>query len=109
MLLNTAVAAQGPQLIPTAFISDLSERQAAFAQFIAEHGRSYTSKDHADDRFDVFSQNYERIKAHNSNPNSGYQMGINQFADMTREELHEHLMSGQNKLKVPKHTRLRQS
>jgi len=35
--------------------SDNNEKQAAFAEFIAIHGRSYASKDHAENKFAVFS------------------------------------------------------
>jgi len=35
--------------------SSISEKQAAFAQYIAEYGRSYASKDTIDERFNIFS------------------------------------------------------
>ena len=56
-------------------------------QYIAEYGRSYASKDTVEDRFNIFSANYDIIKAHNANENRTYEMGLNDFADMTHEEL----------------------
>ena len=57
MLANIAKEAQ---LIAGSSVHDLhqssiSEKQAAFAQYIAEYGRSYASKDTIDERFNIFS------------------------------------------------------
>ena len=41
--------------------SSLSEKHTAFAEFIAQYGRSYASKDTAEQRFNVFSANYDKI------------------------------------------------
>ena len=66
---------------------DLQSKQAAFAQFIAEYGRSYASKETAEQRFKIFSQNYDKIMTHNADPSKTYEMGLNDFADMTVDEL----------------------
>ena len=42
-------------------IGSVSEKQAAFAQYIAEYGRSYASKDTVNERFNIFSQNFDKI------------------------------------------------
>lgn len=82
----------------SSFRSDLNEKQAAFAEFIARHGRSYASKDHAESRFEIFSENYDAIKAHNEK--GTYEKGINDFADLTRKEMEERMQG--HKLRVPK-------
>jgi hypothetical protein len=41
-------------------------------------------------RFEIFAQNYEAIKAHNANPDSHFEMGLNKFSDMTHEEFLQH-------------------
>jgi hypothetical protein len=38
---------------------DASEKHKAFAQFIAQYGRSYASKDTAEERFNIFSANLD--------------------------------------------------
>ena len=81
----------------------IGEKQAAFAQYIAEYGRSYASKDSIEERFNTFSQNYDNIKAHNANETRTYTMGLNEFADMTVEELNSRYHSA--KLRAPKRIR----
>jgi hypothetical protein len=39
----------------------LSEKHTAFAEFIAQYGRSYASKDTVEERFNIFSMNYDKI------------------------------------------------
>jgi len=84
-------------------IGSVSEKQAAFAQYIAEYGRSYASKDTVEERFNIFSANFDKIMAHNSNENRTFSMGLNEFADMTLEELENRYLSA--KLRAPKHTK----
>lgn len=81
--------------------SEASEKHKAFAQFIAQYGRSYASKDTAEERFNIFSANFDQIKAHNANENRTFEMGINAFTDMTVEELNKRYLSV--KLRVPQH------
>ena len=39
--------------------SEASEKHKAFAQFIAQYGRSYASKDTVEERFNIFSANFD--------------------------------------------------
>ena len=105
MMLNepTLIAAtpsvQDAILLPQeAMRSHTNEKQAAFAEFIARFGRSYASKEHAETRFEIFSENYDAIQAHNEK--GTYQKGINAFADVSRAEMEERLHS--KNLRVPK-------
>lgn len=70
----------------------------AYVQFIAEYGRSYATKDHANERYAVFKKNYELIKVHNKHEQAmPYDMGVNQFADMSAEEFAQ-----MNRIEVPR-------
>jgi hypothetical protein len=85
LVLNTSPQTNLTPIVPDAFKSDLVEKQAAFAEFIAKHGRSYASKDHAEERFSIFSQNFDAIKAHNAL--GTFEKGVNAYADLTSAEL----------------------
>jgi hypothetical protein len=37
-------------------------------------------------RYDVFKTNYKRIIDHNKIPDSGFELEVNKFADMTDDE-----------------------
>lgn len=63
----------------------MGEKEAAFINFLARYGKTYASKGDMAGRFEVFSQNYDAVQAHNS-AGERYQMGINQFSDMTLQE-----------------------
>jgi hypothetical protein len=52
-------------------------------QFIAKYGKTYASKTDMGTRFDIFSENYDIIKQHNSQENEAYKMGVNQFTDLS--------------------------
>jgi Cathepsin propeptide inhibitor domain (I29) len=46
------------------------EKQQAFMQFLARYGKTYASKNDMGNRFQVFSENFDRIKAHNQQGNA---------------------------------------
>jgi len=50
----------------------------------------YKSKQEHDERFEIFKDSMETIKAHNAE-NHPWRMAINQFADMTASEFKEHV------------------
>lgn len=81
------------------FFGDVShdEKQLAFMQFLATYGRAYASKEDVNHRFETFSANFDKIKAHNEN-NEHFKMAINQFSDLTEEEFTTHIQTG---LSVP--------
>lgn len=54
-------------------------------QFLAEYGKTYSTKSHLNSKFKVFAQNYKAIKEHNAQKHD-YEMGVNQFSDLTLEE-----------------------
>ena len=53
-------------------------------QFLAKYGKMYSTKSDLNSRFETFSQNFDKVKEHNSGER--YQMGINAFSDMTEDE-----------------------
>jgi hypothetical protein len=55
-------------------------------QFLAKYGKTYATKSDLSTRFTTFSENYDRIKAHNSLGGERFRMGINQFSDMSLDE-----------------------
>ena len=59
-------------------------------RFVAEYGKTYTTKSHLNTRYEIFAKNFEMIKTHNANEEKHYEMGVNKFTDMTHEEFLEH-------------------
>jgi C1A family cysteine protease len=76
-----------------------SEKHRAFGEFIAMHGKSFQSKEEANDRFKIFSENLDSIEAHNARSDSGYEKGLNAFGDMTHDEIAARVFN--SKLRVP--------
>ena len=58
--------AESLSVSPTPLTLDI-EKRTAFAQFVAIHGRSYAARSEIDHRYNIFSQNYDSIHAHNNN------------------------------------------
>jgi Cathepsin propeptide inhibitor domain (I29) len=69
----------------------MTDKEQAFLHFLARYGKTYASKSVVSSRFDIFSRNYDRIQEHNSLSGERFQMGINQFSDMTEEEFSQRL------------------
>ena len=89
--LSSITAAQPrpePQTLHSAS-GNIHEKQIAFADFIARHGRSYASRTELDTRFEIFAKNYDEMQAHNEQFMAGhtlYEKGINKFSDLTKDE-----------------------
>nr|XP_023020438.1 crustapain-like isoform X1 [Leptinotarsa decemlineata] len=57
--------------------------------FKIKHSKSYENTEEENKRFNIFLDNLRRIEEHNEkyrNGESSYQMGVNQFSDLTAEE-----------------------
>lgn len=76
-----------------------SEEQFAFMQFVAQYGKTYGTKSDINSRFEIFAENFRRMKAHNSHSTT-YQMGINKFSDLSLEEFE--VLYHKNGLAIPK-------
>ncbi|KAL2494908.1 Senescence-specific cysteine protease SAG12 [Forsythia ovata] len=55
-------------------------------QWMAQHRRIYKSNEEKEKRFKVFKDNVEYIERFNRAANNTYELGINEFADLTNEE-----------------------
>jgi KDEL-tailed cysteine endopeptidase len=60
--------------------------RSEFETFASKHGKTYASREEADFRFKVFSENVIKIEEHNKKEGETFKMGINMFTDMTSEE-----------------------
>lgn len=68
----------------------------SFLEFMTVYGKTYSSADEFDRRFSTWQQNIKLINAHNEEFSIGlhsYTMGVNQFADMTKEEYREMMLT----------------
>ena len=64
-----------------------AQSAVAFATFKVRFNKSYGSLDEAAYRLRVFSERVAKIEAHNADPTQTYTLGVNQFSDLTWEEL----------------------
>ena len=66
--------------------------------FLIKYERSYATKNDLHSRYEIFSNNYDEIEAHNKE-NPYVKKEINHFSDLTVEEFSNIYLSG---LKLPK-------
>jgi len=66
-----------------------------FDNYQKKHAKTYASEEEKSYRAQVFKENIQKIKQHNSNTNKTYTQGVNEFTDMTNEEfVNTKLMTG---------------
>ena len=66
------------------------EFQEAFTDFLATYKKSYYNSYEFENRFMIFRDNYQMISDHNLNADYiGFEMGVNEFADLTSAEFQE--------------------
>jgi len=63
-------------------VSSIEER---YLDFMVNYPKQYTVEEAAR-RYEIFKDNVRKIDEHNSKPGVSFQMGINEYADMTHEE-----------------------
>ena len=68
-------------------------------EFIARYGKTQYDENEFYKRYEIFKSNYKRVVDHNAIPDSGFELEINQFADLTDEEF----ISKYARLIVPAH------
>jgi len=61
------------------------EYQLSFTNWMQEYGKVYVHDEFAP-RFNVFKQNLDFVNQHNSNPDKTFEVGLNQFADLSVSE-----------------------
>merc|ERR1711966_316086 len=78
-----------------------SEYESLFTQYKADHSKEYASTEEHSARFSVFKDNVDFIMSHNSRSEEhGFTVGINQFADMTRQEFKKTMLTYQAERKT---------
>lgn len=58
----------------------------AHQQWMIKYGRTYTNSYEMEKRLQIFKSNLEYIEKFNSVGNKSYNLGLNQFSDLTNEE-----------------------
>jgi len=69
-------------------------RSYSFEKYVIDFGKQYSSQEY-NQRSQLFQQRLEEIFQHNSNPDSTWKKGVNQFTDQTEEEFS--MLLGYNK------------
>ena len=64
---------------------DGADARKAFEDFVAKFGKTYSSQQEQEIRFNIFAQNLQRVNEHNEK-GLNYQLGITQFADQSQGE-----------------------
>jgi C1A family cysteine protease len=59
---------------------------SAFARYLAQHSKSYATKEKYEKRREVFAQSLRLVSDHNSQNSASFSVGLNKFSDMTKEE-----------------------
>jgi len=77
-------------LLGVALCSDIMDREVtlAFGQFMNQHHRKYDTIEETMRRYAIFAKNYRIIEEHNAQ-DLGFTLGVNQFSDLTPEEIKE--------------------
>ena len=76
-----------------------NESFSEYLNFIAKYGKTKMNSTEFYHRYDIFKSNYNRIIDHNKIPDSGFELEVNKFADMTDEEF----VKQNGRLMVPHH------
>ncbi|EUD64148.1 hypothetical protein C922_05478 [Plasmodium inui San Antonio 1] len=74
-------------LIDTTSLMANLETVNSFYLFVKEHGKKYKTVDEMQQRYLSFADNMAKIKSHNSRENVLYRKGMNQFGDLSFEEI----------------------
>merc|ERR1711968_206893 len=78
-----------------------SEYESLFTQFKTDHAKNYATAEEHTARFSTFKDNVDFIMSHNSRSEEhGFTVGINQFADMTRQEFKKTMLTYQAERKT---------
>lgn len=75
------------------FLSEISEKEQAYLNFIIKYGKSYASNHDYKRRFEIFSAAYDDMIYHNSKKTL-FKKGINRFSDLTAEEFSSQYLKG---------------
>jgi hypothetical protein len=74
----------------TNFLADPLD--VVFARYLAEYGKSYSSKEEYEQRKAIFSANLKYVTEHNSRNDVSWTASINKFSDLTDEEFSKNFL-----------------
>jgi hypothetical protein len=89
LLLLLSLAAAADMSIVSYGERSEEETRRVYAEWMAQHGRTYNALGEEDRRFQVFRDNLRYIDQHNTAADAGlhsFRLGLNRFADITNEE-----------------------
>jgi len=75
----------------TQLYTALTSQDQEFMKYVSEYGKSYGTKEEYEFRSEQFKNNLGAIMMHNSMNGNTYQLGLNEFADMTPQEFSRRL------------------
>jgi len=78
-------------MVMTTFAKEIpnDEYGKAFKDFETTYGKTYANEQQRYFRYDIFKHNYMYITGENANALNSYELGVNDFSDMTPEEFAE--------------------
>lgn len=85
LLILISGASSSSRLLPDD--DDHSSMVLRHEQWMSYHGRVYTDALEKERRFQIFKENVQRIDAFNSGVDKGYKLGVNEFTDLTTDEI----------------------
>ncbi|CDW78905.1 gut cathepsin l-like cysteine protease [Stylonychia lemnae] len=65
-----------------------------YMNFLAQYQKTYASIHDIKDRYMKFKRNFEAIMKHNADEEQTFEMGINEYSDLTEEEFQKQMISG---------------
>jgi hypothetical protein len=89
LLLSLSLAAAADMSIVSYGERSEEEVRRMYAEWMAQHGRTYNALGEGERRFQVFRDNLRYIDEHNAAADAGvhsFRLGLNRFADLTNEE-----------------------
>ncbi|KAL4481913.1 hypothetical protein ABPG74_008002 [Tetrahymena malaccensis] len=82
--------------------SPVVEALLAYQKFQKDYPRMVLNEAEQDYRLTIFLENYKKIQNHNSNPDNTYQVGVNRFSDMTKQEFSQKILQNSQVLQQSK-------
>jgi hypothetical protein len=71
---------------------DSQRERQQFLKFMATYGKTYAGQEEEmEGRFEIFQENLQTIEKHNAR-HSTFELGVNQFSDMSETEFSDHNM-----------------
>ena len=69
-----------------AFVGSVAAGDLDYLRHLSKYGKSYLTREEYDFRKAIFEANMAKVQAHNSDPDSEFQLGENHMADWTDDE-----------------------